>query len=79
MTQGDPVYLKIFNIVVDAVVRVVLLEVFGPQEAQHGFGWLAGEYNIFIYADDGHIAGCNPIWVHTSLTAMVRMFEWVGL
>ena len=39
--QVDPVSPTIFNITVDAVVRVVLLEVCGPQEAQHGLGWSA--------------------------------------
>ena len=38
MTQGYPVSPTIFKIVVDAVVREVILEVCGPQEAQHGFG-----------------------------------------
>ena len=57
MTQGDPVYLTNFNIVVDSVVRAALQEVFGPREAQHGFGWVAGEHNICFYADDGRIAG----------------------
>ena len=35
VTQGDPVSPTIFNIVVDAVVSEVLLEVCGPQESQH--------------------------------------------
>ena len=42
MTKGDPTSLMIFNIVVDAVVRLVLDMVCGPQEAQHGMGWVAG-------------------------------------
>ena len=44
--QGDPVSLTLFNIIVDSVVRATLQEIYGPQEAQHGFGWLAGEHNI---------------------------------
>ena len=35
VNQGDPVYPKVFNIIVDAVVREVLLEVCGPHEANH--------------------------------------------
>ena len=31
MTKGDPLYLTIFNVVVDAVVSMVLLEVCGPK------------------------------------------------
>ena len=42
VTQGGAVSLTIFNIVVDAVLREVLLEVCGHQEAQQGIGWLAG-------------------------------------
>ena len=48
VTQGDPSSPEIFNIVVDAVVMVVLLEVCGPQEAQHGFIWAAGEHSIWF-------------------------------
>ena len=43
---GEPVYPKIFNIVVDSVVRAVLLEVYELQVAQHELGWLVGEHNI---------------------------------
>ena len=35
MTQEDQVTPIIFNVVVEAVVRAVLLEVYGSQEAQH--------------------------------------------
>ena len=42
VTQGDPVSLKIFNIVVDAVVQATFLEVWGPQKSQHGMAWAAG-------------------------------------
>ena len=69
----------IFNIVVDAVVTAVLLEVCGPQDAHHWFGWATGEQNIVLYTEDGCIAGINHIWLKTTLTAMVRMFERVGL
>ena len=79
VTQGDPVYLTLFNIIVDAVVRETLKEICGPQEAQHGFGWSVREHNICFYADDRQIAGRYPIWVQTVLTTMVRMFDRVGL
>ena len=36
--QGDPASPMILNIMVDAVVREVLEEVYGPQEASHGMG-----------------------------------------
>ena len=79
VTQGDPVSRTMFTILVDAVVRLVLLEVCVPQEEPHGFEWAAGKHIIYFCADDGHIAGRNPIWLQIILTAMVRMFERVGL
>ena len=78
-TQGDPVYQTIFNIIVYSVVRVVLLEVCVPQEAQHGIGWLEDDQKNCFYADDGRIAGQNLLWVQTTLMAMVSMFERLGL
>ena len=76
---GDPVSFTIFNIVVDAVVRAVIMEVCGPQEEHHGFVWAAGNHNIVFYADDGRILERNPIRVQTTPTDMVRMFEIMGL
>ena len=50
-----------------------------PQKAHHGFGWSAGKHNIYFYADDGRIAGRNLVWLQKTLTAMVRVFDMVGL
>ena len=55
------------------------MEVCGTQEAQHRFGWAAGDHRICFYAYDGRIVGRNTIWMQTALTVMVRMFERVGL
>ena len=75
VTQGDPFFPTLFIIIVDAVFRATLKEIFGPLEAQHGFGWSTGEHNICFYADDGQISGRDLVWVHTALTKMVTMFE----
>ena len=40
---------------------------------------VSGRARNFLYADDGQIARRNLIWVQTTLTEMVRMFERVGL
>ena len=57
VTQGNPAYSMILNIVVDAVVLTVLEVVYISQEAQHGMGWAEGEINLVLYADDRRIAG----------------------
>ena len=59
--------------------KTLITITYGPQEAQHGFRWAAGEHNICFYTDDRRIAGQYPIWVQTSLTTMVRIFDRVGL
>ena len=79
VTQGDPVSPTILNILVNSVVRVVMLEVCRPQEAHHGLCWWVGEHNSILYVYDGRIAERNLVWVHMTLTAVVRMFESVGL
>ena len=47
----------ILNIVVDAVVRSLLAEVCGQQEAQHGLVWAAIEQNMVLYTDGGRVVG----------------------
>ena len=42
VTQVNPTSPMIFNVMVDAVERALLDEVFGPQEAQHGLGLTVG-------------------------------------
>ena len=63
VAQVDPVYLTVFNIMVNAVVMAVTLSLCGPQESQHGLGWKTGEHNIVFYVDDGCVTGRNPVWV----------------
>ena len=75
LTQGDPTPPMIFNIMVDAVVRVVLDGACRPQEAQHSLGWAAGDRNTIFYADDGRIAGRDHEWVQDALLATVVMFH----
>ena len=60
-------------------VRVVLLDVCGPQEAHHRFFWEASEHCIVFYTENGRVFGRNPIWVQMTMTDMVRMFDRVGI
>ena len=79
VTQGDPFSTSIFNIVVYAVIRAVLLGVYGPQETHYGLGLVLGEHNIILYADYRRISERNLILVHTTLTEGIRMFERMRL
>ena len=44
VTQGYPAPLTVFNIMVGAVARKVMMEVYVPQEKHHGMGWAVGEH-----------------------------------
>ena len=80
MTQGDPFPSTVLNIVVDAVVREVMFEVYGQKWAHHELVSATGEYNVFFYADNNGIAVQKPIWVQEkTLLAVVCMVERVGL
>ena len=59
--QGYPVYPTVCKIVINAVIRTLIIEVCGPQEAQHMMGWEVGKHAIVFYTDDGRIKGRNPI------------------
>ena len=79
VTQDNPTSPMIFNIVVDAVVRVVLAEVCRPQEVHHGMGWAAGEWNLVLYVDNVWIAGRDQIWVKDKLKVTVAMSRKVAI
>ena len=69
----------ISNIVVNAVVWAMLMKVCGNQEAQHGLVWASEDQDVVFYADDGRIAGRNPMWVQGALILRAWIFEQVGL
>ena len=46
VTQVYPVSPTVFNIMVDAVVKAVIIEVYGMHEASNGIGWAAEKQNI---------------------------------
>ena len=69
----------IFNILVDAVIWVVLVELNGPQYAHHRMGRVAGESNLVFYADNVWIMGRDTDWVQEELEIIVDMFRRVGM
>ena len=79
VNQRVPVEPIVFNIVVDAVVRIFLMEFCGLKEAHHGMVWSVGGPNIVFFVDNVHIAGQNSVWVQKTLTTVLHMFQRVGL
>jgi len=86
VTQGGPLSPKIFNILVDAVVREWLRQLFGDKVARDGFDALGPDeeqrlIRLFValfYADDGYIASRDPELLDRALLIIVGLFERVG-
>ena len=79
VTQGGPFSPRIFNVVVDAVVREWLRQSLGEEAARHGLGDLVATIMVAFYADDGVLSARCPEWLQESFTTLVGLFECVGL
>jgi hypothetical protein len=79
VTQGGPFSPRIFNVVVDAVVREWLRQSLGEEAARHGLGDLVKTIMVAFYADDGVLSARCPEWLQESFTTLVGLFERVGL
>ena len=79
VTQGGPLSPRVFNIMVDAIIREWLRREVGIEAAQKGLGKKCSEFLAEFYADDGIIANREPERLQQSLDALVALFERVGL
>ena len=78
VTQGDPLSPKIFNMVVDAVVRHWLE---GLQTATEEKGATGRErhFSAVFYANNGMVVPLDPEWLQGAFSALVAIFDRVGL
>ena len=60
VTQGDPLYPTIFNVVVDAVVRHWVTGVISDAEERGDLGNKGRHQAALFYADDGMVALSDP-------------------
>ena len=79
VTQGGPLSPRLFNIVVDAVVRKWLRRAIGDDAAKDGVAQMAAKFIALFYVDDGFIASRNPVLLQKCLDILVSVFERVGL
>ena len=76
MTQGDPLFPTIFNMVVDVVVRHWMTVVIAGEEER---GQEGRHQAAIFYADDGMVASSDPHWLQGSFNTLVGLFDWVGM
>ena len=80
VTQGGPLLAKLFNVLVDAVVREwlrLLREEMGTEDKEELDKMMAALLAIF-YVDDVYIASRDPV-LQRAIDGLVSAFERVGL
>jgi hypothetical protein len=80
VTQGEPLSAKLFNIVVDAVVRewMRLMSATIDDVDSNLDACIAGLFAVF-YVDNGYIASRNAEFLQEALDILVETFKQVGL
>jgi hypothetical protein len=78
--QGGPLSAKLFNIVVDAVVKEWLCQlrdggIVDPEELD----LLMVAFFAIFYADNAYLAARDPDFLQVALNSLVSLFECVGL
>ena len=79
VTQGNPLYPTIFNVLVDAVVLHWVNGITEEAEARGETVQEGRHQATLFYADDGMVASSDPAWLQGALTALVGLFDRVGL
>ena len=79
VTQGDPLSLTIFNVVVDAVVQQWVKAVVSGAEERGEHGQEGRNQAALFYADDGMVASSDPRWLKGAFNTLVSLFDRVGL
>ena len=79
MTQGDLLSPTIFNVVVYAVVRHWVNSIMEEVEARGETGREGRHQAALFYADDGMVVLLDPVWLQGAFTALVSIFDRVGL
>jgi hypothetical protein len=80
VTQGGPLSAKLFNVMVDAVVREwqQILRYESGLEGEELDKMMDALFAIF-YVDNAYIATCDPIFLQRAIDGFVSIFECVGL
>ena len=74
-----PVSPKIFNIILDEMVRPWIAEVCDHEVTNQGLGYTLGESRIYFYYNDRRTSTDNTGWVQRIFEALVEIFKGLGL
>ena len=81
VTQGGPLSPKIFNVMVDAIVREWLRQVLGEEYSlpEVEIDGIVRLFTALFYADDGYIASTDAELLQRSVDVLTDLFDRVGL
>ena len=79
VTQGDPLYPLIFNIVADAIFHHWFGLVADKEATPDSFGYMVTEKAALFNAYDGLIASTNMVWLQWGFDVLIGLFEWVRI
>ena len=79
LTQGNPIFPTIFNLVVDAVVRHWVTGVIADAEERVRQEKAGRHQPDLFYADNGMVALYYPCWLQGDFNTLVGLFDRVGL
>ena len=78
-TQGDPLSPTFSNVVVDAVVRHWIDGLVSETKEKGDTGREGRHKSAVFYANDGMVASSDPAWIQGAFSALVAIFDRVGL
>jgi hypothetical protein len=76
VTQGGPLSAKLFNILIDAVVREWLRHLLdGGIMDPEDLGFLMAEFFAIFYVDDAYLTARDPNFLQVALNSLVSLLE----
>ena len=79
ITQGDPLYPTIFNMVVDAVIQHWVILMTEEEAGLDVFGWAIQWLAAFFYANDSHLTSPSPARIQAEPDVLTGLFGRFGL
>ena len=79
MTQGDPLFPTILNVVVDVVVCHWVTGVIADTEERGELGLKGRHQADLFYADNGMVALSEPRWLQGTFSTLTGLLDRVGM
>ena len=79
VTHRDPLSPRLFDVVVDAVIRHWVTLMVSTEEGAGGLGLSIRDLAAYFYADDGIVASIQPERLHCASNVITGLFNQISL